>query len=210
MLPTCALPLAPTGPVTFEHPKKATKFESSLVQAFVGCNNPGGGTPNTTTEGGVPACDVETADDRDGNPANGWHWDSSKAYGSVTVYNRCTGAGDFGIKLKLSGITDGNGVPFNGTGTMAMVVRLTVKDPVGGEMTAIDYPLEFAFHVLNGITLVATSVNAMLNDDGLPPLPNGTSLELGPVSLYDPGLLEVRDSNGNPFARPGVFLPLLP
>src|SRR3954451_23445972 len=38
----------------FEHPKKAGGLKSNFVQAFVSCGNPGGNSPNTTTEGGVP------------------------------------------------------------------------------------------------------------------------------------------------------------
>jgi len=195
------------GPiVTFEHPRYGKMFDATLVQAFVGCNNPGGNTPDRTTEGGVPACEPETADDRDGNPASGWHWGPS-SYGRVQVFARCYGAADFGIKLKLYGLTDGTGAPLNSTGTLAMIVRLTVMDPVGGAMTTVDYPLEFAFHASNGLVLVAASANAMLADQNLPPLPNGTSVELVKVDFYDGGLLEIRDANGNPFARPGVFLP---
>src|SRR6185369_12963337 len=40
----------------FEHPKKAGKFASNFVQAFVSCGNAGGNSPNSTTEGGVPSC----------------------------------------------------------------------------------------------------------------------------------------------------------
>src|SRR2546427_8359009 len=40
----------------FQHPKKAGKLQSNLIQAFVSCNNPGGNQPNNTTGGGIPSC----------------------------------------------------------------------------------------------------------------------------------------------------------
>jgi len=86
---------------------------------------------------------------------------------------------------------------------MLLVARLTLVDPVSGAMTTVDYPFEFGFHVFDGLALVATSANAMLNDQNLPPLPNGTSVEFGPVAFGDNGLMEIRDENGNPFANQG-------
>ena len=43
---------------SYQHPSKAKSDQSrALVQAFVSCNNPGGNTPNATTEAGtVPTC----------------------------------------------------------------------------------------------------------------------------------------------------------
>ncbi len=209
MLPACG-PTLPSGVATFEHPKKAKQFDSSLVQAYVGCGNINGGIPSTTTEGGIPACEPETPNERDGSPSDGWHWDSSKAQGRVKIYTRCTGAADFGVKLTMSGITDGNGDPANGPGTFAMMVALTLVEPDNDTMTTISFPMEFAFDAIDGRVKVQTSGNAMLSEASLPPFPNGTSVSLRGVDPFDGGLLEIRDPNGNPFARPGVFLPDLP
>jgi hypothetical protein len=74
-------------------------------------------------------------------------------------------------------------------------------------MTTIDLPLSFQFHVVNGVGKIQTSLNAMLTDHALPPLPNGTSFEFGALDPFGDGLFAVRDSNGNSFARPGVYLP---
>ena len=63
----------------FQHPKKASKLQSNLVQAFVSCNNPGGNTPNNTTGGGIPSCSPpETFSNQAGNCNNGgWVWSSN-------------------------------------------------------------------------------------------------------------------------------------
>lgn len=209
MQPVCEAPV-PRIPVTFPHPYKSpVKFEAYLVQALVSCNNPGGLVPNATTETGtVPSCwPAETHDDAAGNPSGGWHW-GPYSYGKVQLYNRCSGAADIGIKFSMSRIVDENGALVNGDGSFLTVARLTLMDRVGGAMTTIDLPLSFGFHVTNGATAVLTSLNAMLTDQALPPLsPNGITLELGSVNPLDGGLIEVRDSNGTPFARPGVYLP---
>jgi len=54
-----AVPSTASAQCAFEHPKKAKKFQTSLVQAFHGCSlgfNSCCAPANTTTEGGVPAC----------------------------------------------------------------------------------------------------------------------------------------------------------
>ena len=93
------------------HPKKATTFRSRLVQAMLPCNEPGGNVPNTTTEGGVPACQPpETFNEDAGSPANGWVW-GPQSDGSVTIKatnNKYVNilnplnAGDLAIKLQLN------------------------------------------------------------------------------------------------------------
>jgi hypothetical protein len=87
-----------------------------------------------------------------------------------------------------------------------IAARLTIMDPSGLPMTTVDVPLSFQFTVVNGVTKFLTSLNAMLTDQALSPLPNGFTLGLGPSPVLD-GFLEIRDSNGNPFARPGIYLP---
>ena len=205
VLDVCPASQPPGPPVTFPHPKATKKFSTYLVQAFVSCNNPGGLTPDRTTEGGVPACEAETADDIDGNPANGWHWGPS-SYGRMEIFWRCKGADDFGIRLQFNDIVDGNGAPVNDSGTLIIMTRLTLMDP-GGAMTMIDFPLQVAFGVSNGAVKFQTSANAVLADMNLPPLPNGVTVAFGALSSVDPSMLQVLDGNGNPFARPGVFLP---
>jgi hypothetical protein len=78
----------------YEHPKKAGKLQSNLVQAMVSCGNPGGNAPNAMTEGGVPTCQPpETFNQQAGTPANGWQWNELKAQGKVQFKAKalCTG-----------------------------------------------------------------------------------------------------------------------
>lgn len=205
-LPVCALP-EPHPTVTFQHPKVAKKVDLPLVQAFVACNNPGGNVPNATTETGtVPSCyPAETHDENDGSPPGGWHW-GPYGKGMVSFGVRCKDAGDVGIKLTMSNIVDGAGALVSGNGTFAIAARLTIMHPGGVPMTTIDVPLSFQFTVVNGVTKFLTSLNAMLTDQALSPLPNGFSFTLAPSPALD-GLFEVRDSNANAFARPGIYLP---
>lgn len=207
MVPECQAP-QPAGPVTYPHPAKAVQMQLSLVQAFVGCNSPQGNVPNATTETGtVPTCfPAETFDEDDANPPSGWHW-GPYAKGSVVFKGMCKGPGDALIKLSMIGIVDGNGAKVTADGTFAIAPRLTLMDPVGGEMTTIDLPLSFAFHVVGGSAKVKTSLNAMLMDQPLPPLPRGVTFTFGPSMSLDAGVIDIRDSNGNSFARPGIYLP---
>src|ERR1051326_2933456 len=65
----------------FQHPKKAKKFQSAFVQAFVSCGNVGGNSPNTAAGGGAaPACKPpETFNDQAGDPPTGWLWGPKSA-----------------------------------------------------------------------------------------------------------------------------------
>ena len=54
-------------------------------------------------------------------------------------------------------------------------------------------------NLVDGHGAITTTVGVMLTEAGMPDIPNGASLELVGI--------EVRDANGNAFARPGVFLP---
>src|SRR5262245_53796557 len=71
--------MASAANCAYEHPKSAKSLKSSMVQAMVSCNNPGGNTPNATTEGGVPTCaPPETFHEQAGSPPGGWTWDEGK------------------------------------------------------------------------------------------------------------------------------------
>lgn len=199
----------------FEHPKKAKKFQANLVQAFVSCGNPGGNSPNATTEGGVPTCQPpETFNQKAGSPASGWLWDEAKGQGAVAiksspvplvvppnnVLNPPGDTTDLAVAVKLKGVLDAAG-PASGTGALATVARATLDDRAGGSMTVIDFPAAFPLTLTAGAGKLKTSADALLNGIGQPGLPGCTSIET--VSIL------VTDENGNTFANVGLYMPEL-
>jgi len=190
----------------YEHPKSAKQLKSSLVQAFVSCNNPGGNTPNATTEGGVPTCaPPETFHEQAGSPGGGWTWNELKGKGDVSFKagkNKIPGedpdSADLYVQVKISGILDDLG-PALGPGTLATVARATLKDRANGDMTVVDFPAGFPINASDGKVNVKTSANVLLTGIGQPALPGCSSIEV--VSVY------VDDPNGNHFANLGTFLP---
>jgi len=216
---------------SFEHPKKAVKLQSNLVQAFVSCGNPGGNSSNTNTEGGVPTCaPPETFNEQAGSPPNGWLWTETKSQGKVSFKAKavCTGvstgtsspqllpcnpasplntgpppSADLEAKLDLKAIEDAGsaGDGANGPGTLSTVARATLDDRAAGDMTVIDFPAGFQFDLVDGKAKLKTSADALLNGIGQPGLPPCSSIEV--VSIV------VLDENGNGFANMGTFLPPL-
>jgi hypothetical protein len=190
-----------------QHPKKAGALKSSLTQAFVSCGNPGGNTPNATTESGVPSCaPSETYHEQALSPPQGWRWDPDKGQGSVSfkaTKNKLTpGANraDLAIQIKMSGILDNGGIASGTPGYLLLLARMSVQDPVGGPMTIVDFPFGLALQVVNGRIVKKTSLNAVLVQVyGQPPLPDCSTIDILSV--------DVRDPNGNIFAQMGMFLP---
>ncbi len=191
-------PARPPGTPAFEAPKSATSLKTDLVQPFVVCGEAGGNSPDRTTEGGVPACQTETPNERAGSPPSGWKWDETRGQGSLQLKRACSHAGDIAVKLKVRGMIDGGNTPANGSGTFSLTWRATVNDPVGGDMTTVDLTSELPFSLANGNGALVTTVGVMLSESGMPDLPNGSSFELLNA--------EVRDPNGNAFAKPGLLL----
>jgi len=202
----------------FNHPKKTVTFKSNFVQAFVSCGNPGGNTPNSTTEGGVPSCaPPETFNQQAGSPPNGWFFDPERGQGRITIkptrepyrlpptpLNPPGETGDLHIQFALANVLDAAGRA-NGPGTLATVARATLRDrqpptgPAGDvPMTVIDFPAPFPFSLVNGSVHIDTSADALLNGIGQPGLPHCSSIEL--VSIT------VADENGNTFANLGAWL----
>jgi len=190
----------------FEHPKKAKKFQSNFVQAFVSCGNAGGNSPNATTEGGVPTCKPpETFNQQAGSPPTGWMWDELKGQGAVqfkaaSIKPPITPAdgGDLKVKVKLKGVVDANG-PANGTGALATVARATLNDRMNGDMTVVDFPANFPLTLTGGAGQTKTTADALLNGISQPSLPHCSSIETVGITIVD--------QNGNTFANVGVFLP---
>jgi hypothetical protein len=185
-------------------------FKSSLVRAFVSCNNPGGNTPNATTiTGTVPTCyPVEDFHEQAGSPAGGWEFHSGTSYGTVTL-KRAKGVGpnlsfppphlDAAIAVKLYHIGSSDGPGFaSGTGSIQVVLRVTTQDYSGADMTVVDFPFGFPISLSsgNGSGYVTKTVGDILFDLNNPRFTECTSLEVVSVT--------VRDPNGNVFAVPGA------
>jgi len=197
----------------YQHPKKAGGLKSSLVQAMVSCNNPGGNTPNSTTEGGVPTCaPPETFHTQSGSPGGGWLWDPNKGKGDVSfksAKNKVPGqpadSADLAVQLKMGGILQGTTVPSgpaNGPGVLATVARATLKDRMNGDMTVVDFPAGFPIQAVNGkISRKTTANDLLVNTLGQPALPSCSSIEVVSVAVVDP--------NGDNFATMGSYLPLI-
>ena len=201
----------------FEHPKKAGKFQSNFVQAFVSCGNVGGNSPNTTTEGNVPTCKPpETYNEQDGSPPSGWTWDELKGQAQVLFKaskkplngdsddsppNPSNPAGDttdLSVKLKAKGIVYADQIPVSGSGFLATVARATFDDREGGDMTVVDFPANFPIVVLDGKTNTKTSADTLLNAASQPGLPHCSNIETVSVTILD--------ENGTTFANVGLFL----
>jgi hypothetical protein len=197
----------------FEHPKKAREFEASLVQAFNGCGDYCGGecSPDTETEGGVPACGPpETFNELVGYPPNGWRWDAAKGQGRVQLKALSAGpvdplnppgdTTDLAVLLKMKGVVD-DGYPFTqatGDGSLEMIVRMTLDDRDGGDMTTFDFVLNFPFTMMDGKVTLKTTFDAALNLINQAGLPRCSNVEVVWISVIDP--------NGTAFAREGLFL----
>ena len=205
-------PSAVSAQCAFEHPRKASKVHVSLVSAFTGCGGLYyGNSPNTTTEGNVPACKPpETYDQQAGSPSNGWRWNELEGMGQVqlkasskfppSALNPPSNSADILIRLKMSGVdTQSFGPPASGNGNLALIMRMTFDDRASGDGTVVDFPLNAPFAMTDGKANVKTSVDSVLNSDPQPGLPRCSNVEVLSIAIIDP--------NGNTFANEGLYLP---
>jgi hypothetical protein len=196
--------------VSYQHPSKAKQIKSTLVQAFVSCNNPGGNTPNATTETGtVPTCyPAETVHQQAGSPPLGWTW-GPKSKGDITFkagknkvvhpLNTDPNAVDLNIQVKISDIHDNTGTADGTSGSVQSLSRATLIDRAADQlMTVIDFPTGFGITVTGGKVSKKTSATVILNNLSQPALRACTTIELISVLVKDP--------NGNTFANLGTFL----
>lgn len=194
----------------FQHPRKAGQIQTSLTQAFVACTQFSGYSPNTTTEGGMLACSPpETWGQQAGTYTSAWRFHPLKGTGQVqlktssafppNVLNPPGNSADVDVKLKLHGVFDGLG-PASGTGRLVLVVRATLDDRMGRDMTIVDFLLNAPVPLTLGNAIMKTSIDSMLNEAPLnqPGLPACASLEL----LF----VAVDDANGDDFAHAGLYL----
>jgi hypothetical protein len=198
---------------TLPHPKRAPKYATTLVQAFFYCGDrgfTGDQVPNTTTEDGRPACKPpETFNMLFGTPTSGWLWDELTGQGQVQLKSSRTfppnplnppDSADTSILLKLKGVVDGTGARIDGrSGFLYFIVRTTLNDRAGGNMTMIDIPLGVPFEMHEGHTTLKASIDGILNAGDQPGLPHCSSIEIIDVSVLD--------DNGARFADAGLFLP---
>jgi len=176
---------------------------TSLVRAFVSCNNVGGNTASSQSQGGFATCQpVETIDQQTGTP--GWRFGPGTSYGRLSITRSSAHYQDFpltlrdaAVKLKLYHLDSTDGGPASGTGNFFLILRATFDDPVGGDMTMFDFPLNFGFTLTgSGSVSVTKKLGELLDQLSQPPFPDCTSIEL--LSAF------VRDPNGNVFAVPGM------
>jgi hypothetical protein len=108
---------------------------------------------------------------------------------------------DVRVRLEVDNVRDGTGAfaPINSQGSLVLVLRLTVNDPAGGDMTTADLPLGMAFRITSatGDATLDTTLNAALAVLAQPPLPTCTNVEVVHVAVFD--------TAGNQFLRLGHF-----
>jgi hypothetical protein len=126
------------------------------------------------------------------------------------VASECPGAtgctvdtSDLEVKLSLKGVLQDSPTPVEaqGGGTLATLARATLNDPTDGDMTVIDFPAGFAFGMVDGKANMKTSADAVLNSLSIASLPQCSSVEIVGI--------RVLDANGDTFAAPGTFLPII-
>jgi hypothetical protein len=213
-----ALALAPprvSAQCAFDRPTQGNvtntgDLRTSLVQAYVGCGNPGGNPPNTINQGGVPACaPPETFNVQAGSPASGWRfsqvpgvsWGRLELNRQSGVFVNPPGIRDTRIRLNLRKIVLTNGttpVAAGTPGTIALVLRATVNDPVNNDMTILDFPINipFAFTTAGTVTNFTAILGTVMNSSVGFRFPDCASIEVVSVAVLD--------SNGNVFAVPGI------
>ncbi len=198
----------------FDRPNGSTgyigSYTSSLVRAFVSCNNPGGNTPNTTISGGtIPGCSpAEDFGQNTGLPPSGWNFSNGLASSSGKVQIKRTSGGvnlnlpptlrDTVVKVKLYRIAKNSGGYASGTGNVQVYLRVTTQDYLGDDMTVIDFPFAFPITLSSyGTGSVTKKVGDLLMQHlSQPRWSDCTSVEILSVS--------VRDPTGNLFAVSGV------
>jgi hypothetical protein len=169
---------------------------------------------NASTDIGIASCKTPiTFADLPNAPADSWRW-GPKSSGTVSfkpianklfdpMLNPAPNTADVAIRLALNDVRDDHGVIAQSNGSASPERRTTFEDRAGGDMTVIDLGLpSFYVPVVGGRARVKTTANALLNVIPAQGLPGCTVLEL--VNFT------VRDENGAPFARLGLFVPDLP
>jgi hypothetical protein len=207
LIATCAaIALSASGAYAqcaFNTPGKAKTLKSDLVRAYSACPSITFAAPNTSTETSTPACGPPV-------PLSNRFFDSEK--GKCTIKSKAKvetpckdGAVDSCMNVKIKAkcthllLPDGMSPENAGGWTLNTISRATFDDPLGGDMTVVDFPAKFDFpQAKNGKIKLKADTNSLLA--GLfgagSNLPACAYLEILGFSVVDP--------NGNVFAKQGV------
>lgn len=184
----------------FDGPAKAKSMKASLIRVFARCPYTSFPAPNSSTGTGVPSCSPPFApssyefDDRKG---------ACRLSTKSSVEDPCPN--DFSssdpcmvmtLKLKCSGVLNPGGTtPTNDPGfALNVIIRATIDDPQNGDMTAIDFPVQFALQSKDG--KVTAGPQSQLLSAAIAGPPPCSELEILHVAVQDP--------DGNPFATWGA------
>jgi hypothetical protein len=168
---------------------------SSMVQAFAPCGAPDwdgfpGLPQNTSTLGGIPACSPpQTYHQVSGSPTNGWVLDTATGRARLRLDQQSTPT-DVRIRLDVDNVRDGTGAfaPIGSRGALSLILRMTLNDSAGGDMTTIDIPIatQLVISSATGDGNIDTTLNARLAILAQPPLPTCTSVEVIDAFVFDP------------------------
>lgn len=222
LLGIAAMAATASAQCAFDAPGKAAGMKISFVRAFGGCPSDDHPVINAETEDGTPACaplvvegNFEGEDSTYSFSDKGGCSLSAKAK-LVADCADLTDASDQSLglptgpchvtylKVKCSGILNSSGDPIDGFGDMGFslstLTRATLDDPLGNDMTVIDFPVNFFFSLpdkgkMELSTNSAEALIPLVGADGAA-LPACTSLEI--VSA------EIQDAYDRTFARMGL------
>lgn len=184
---------------SFDAPAKAKGFKSDMVRAYSACPGVTFAAPNTVTMAGVPGCGLPVATSVYGFGVEG----SCKLQMSHKAERPCAGGCPFDcanmtFKAYCKGVLDGAGLPIEeGAWSLNTVMRATMDDPVTGDMTVIDVPMQFPFGTpKRGRVKLRRSTNeSFIFEICFAPFPLCSHVELINVAIVDPA--------GNVFATMG-------
>jgi hypothetical protein len=173
---------------------KAKQIKTSMVRAFTACGEPGGNSPNATTETGIPSCAPPV-------PLSAYNF-KPPCGGSCSVQIKaakkvCGTAGTpcccITINSKCSGVLGPDTLPANGPFSLFARLRVTGNDALGGDMTLIDTPFNRTMNFTSGKAYYKSGCIDLPVDAVIPTC---SSVEFVDLAIIDP--------DGDRFAVPGV------
>lgn len=207
-------------------PAKGVK--ASLIRAYAPCPGTEHASTNATTEGGTESCQpVRVRQLEDTGLSTSYNFSSKGKCSLKTgakLLSDCSLVTDAEgndlalqpipchvtyVKAKCKGILSGalpdddsNGTPI-GSGddgwSLATLSRATIADAVNGDMTVIDFPVQFVFSTPSNGKMSVNSSSA----EALKPLTGVNNADLPPCTSIETVDIIIKDPNGMPFARVG-------